>query len=383
MRLRLLLFVLLTLGIFILTVVLVLSYNSSMKKQELATLVQLGGAVSGSAASMIVDFIIEEDYAGLDEICLGYVGNPSVVTARIADTRGKVLADSSAQILGTVLPGFPVGLPKDEEAPFLLVKQFEQSLIITRAISFEDNIFGYVLLEISKERMIVHLRQGQRRILLIGTFFGCICLILSWFVSLWLIRPLEQMTTMAEALSKGERTAGIKSSGILEIEHLAEAFQRMGEKITQRETALLASEKQYRDIFENALEGIFQITAEGYFTNVNPRMATLLGYSSPEELIAATGGLVDQLMVSTRDGHRLFALLKDQGEVVQHEVRLIGKEQQVIWGSLNIRTIYDDNGIIIGFEGLLEDVTQQKNLPRRWLMNGNVWSLPCAVSAMA
>jgi len=359
-RLRLLLFISLTLGTFILIAVLVLSYNSSMKKQELATLVQLGEAVSGSAASMIVDFIIEEDYAGLDEICLGYVSNPSVITARITDTCGKVLADSSAQVLGTILPGFPMEMPKDGEASFLSVQEFKGSLITARAISFEEKIFGYVLLEISKERMIVHLHQGQRRFFLIGAFFGCIGLFLSWFVALWFIRPLEQMTAMAEALSRGEQPAEIRSSYILELEQLAGAFKRMGEKISRRENALLASEKQYRDIFENALEGIFQTTAEGHFTNVNPRMAILLGYSSPEELITAIDGLGDQLLVSTKDGQRLFTLLKEQGEVVQHEVRLIGKGHQIIWGSLNIRTIYDTDGTIIGFEGLLEDVTGQK-----------------------
>lgn len=358
-RLRMLLFVLLTLGTIILTAVLMFSYSSSMKKQNLATLVQLGEAVSGSAASLAVDFIIEEDYAGLDEICLGNTDNPSIVTARIADTQGKIIADSSARTLGQVFPGLPLSRQKGE-APFLSVQQHKQSLLLTRAVEFEENVFGYILLKISKEQMIDHLRQEQRSILLIGAFFCCTGLVISWFLALWLIRPLEQMTVMVENISMGKAAVGIKPSGIREIEHLAGAFLRMGEKVGRREKALLASEKQYRDIFENALEGIFQTTAEGYFTNVNPRMATLLGYSSPEELIAAIGGLGDQLLVSTRDWHRLFSLLKEQGGVVQHEVRLIGKEQQVIWGSLNVQTIYDENGIITGFEGLLEDITGQK-----------------------
>ena len=46
----------------------------------------------------------------------------------------------------------------------------------------------------------------------------------------------------------------------------------------------IASEKKYRSIFENAVEGIFQITPEGILLNVNPAMARMFGYDSPEAM---------------------------------------------------------------------------------------------------
>lgn len=119
----------------------------------------------------------------------------------------------------------------------------------------------------------------------------------------------------------------VNPSAILEIEHLADTFQRMGKKITRREHALLASEKQYRDIFDNALEGIFQTTAEGRFTTVNPKMASLLGYSSPEEFLTVVGGLRNQFLINPQERRRLLHLLKKQGEVVQYELQLRGKDR--------------------------------------------------------
>ena len=56
----------------------------------------------------------------------------------------------------------------------------------------------------------------------------------------------------------------------------------------QHESALAAAhaaEQKYQRIFENAVEGIYQTTPEGQFLTVNPALARMLGYGSPEELI--------------------------------------------------------------------------------------------------
>jgi len=57
--------------------------------------------------------------------------------------------------------------------------------------------------------------------------------------------------------------------------------------ITKRKAAeisLRAAEEKYRSVFDNAQEGIFRATPEGRFIMVNPAMAHILGYDSPEEL---------------------------------------------------------------------------------------------------
>src|SRR5436190_20322411 len=59
---------------------------------------------------------------------------------------------------------------------------------------------------------------------------------------------------------------------------------------TERERAEDArreAERKYRDIFENAVEGIFQSSPDGGFITANPALARMLGFVSPEELIRA------------------------------------------------------------------------------------------------
>ena len=47
------------------------------------------------------------------------------------------------------------------------------------------------------------------------------------------------------------------------------------------------AEEKYRGIFENAVEGIFQTTADGHYLVANPTLARMYGYDSVEELQAA------------------------------------------------------------------------------------------------
>src|SRR5713101_2963567 len=57
------------------------------------------------------------------------------------------------------------------------------------------------------------------------------------------------------------------------------------EERERAEDARREAERKYRDIFENAVEGIFQTTPDGGFIAANPALARMLGFESPEELI--------------------------------------------------------------------------------------------------
>jgi PAS domain-containing protein len=59
--------------------------------------------------------------------------------------------------------------------------------------------------------------------------------------------------------------------------------------------ALRRAEQKYRSIFENATEGIFQMTPEGKYLSANPALARMFGYDSPEELLADLTDIGSQL----------------------------------------------------------------------------------------
>ncbi len=81
---------------------------------------------------------------------------------------------------------------------------------------------------------------------------------------------------------------------------LCAAVERGLEEVEVRRERKRAEEK-YRGIFENSVEGIFQITLEGDLLTANPAMARILGYDSPQKLIESVSDVANQIYEDPED----------------------------------------------------------------------------------
>ena len=128
----------------------------------------------------------------------------------------------------------------------------------------------------------------------------------------------------------------------------------------QAEEKLKASEDKYRSIFENAVEGIYQAKPEGRYISVNPALARMLGYESPEEMITSVTDIGRQLFVNSEDMERYQAISEKKGEVNSFEAQLYRKDGSATWTSTNARAIRDAAGNVSHFDGTVEDITSRK-----------------------
>jgi len=128
------------------------------------------------------------------------------------------------------------------------------------------------------------------------------------------------------------------------------------------ESALKRNEDRYRSIYENAIEGIFQSSAQGRFLSANPSHAKMLGYDSPEQMIGDIADIGRQLFVNPGDHREFTKLLETRGIVENFETRLYRKDGGTIWASLNVRTAFDESGGILYHEGTAEDITRRKQM---------------------
>src|SRR6266550_6342420 len=124
-------------------------------------------------------------------------------------------------------------------------------------------------------------------------------------------------------------------------------------------TKVQKAEEKYRSIFENAVEGIFQSTPEGRFLTVNPAMARILGYDSPEEIVEEITDVARQIYVNPSDRLAAARLQKEVGILVGFEFQAYRKDGQRIWLSLNRRSAYDEKGRELYSEGSIEDITER------------------------
>jgi len=120
------------------------------------------------------------------------------------------------------------------------------------------------------------------------------------------------------------------------------------------------AEESYRSIFENAVEGIFQTTPEGQFSTVNPSLARILGYESPEEVIAEVTNIAECVYVNPEDRVKSEEIEARNGVLRGFEFEARRKNDEKIWLSLNRRTIRDEQGVELFREGSVEDITERK-----------------------
>ena len=129
----------------------------------------------------------------------------------------------------------------------------------------------------------------------------------------------------------------------------------------QAEEALRESENQYRSVFNNAQEGIFRTTPEGRFLMANPAMAKILGYDSPEELMASVTDVTHQLYAHPEQRVQTINREQQQDLIKNDELQFIRKDKSLIWVSRTIQAICDEQGKTLYFEGLMEDITSRRN----------------------
>jgi diguanylate cyclase (GGDEF)-like protein/PAS domain S-box-containing protein len=128
----------------------------------------------------------------------------------------------------------------------------------------------------------------------------------------------------------------------------------------QAERELHEAERKFRSIFENAVEGIFQSTDDGRVISVNPALARIHGFDSPEHMIAEVNNVALQLYVDPKRRKEKTDIIKRQGYVSNFESEARRRDGSTVWVSENVRQVCDENGNLLYYEGTIRDITERK-----------------------
>jgi len=121
--------------------------------------------------------------------------------------------------------------------------------------------------------------------------------------------------------------------------------------ITDRREA----ELRYRELFDNIQEGIFFSTPLGRFIEVNDALVRILGYSSREEVLQLD--IPSQVYFTPQRREELAALLEANGGLRNQEEILRRKDGTPVHVLINCFGVYDAQGRILQYRGLMLDVT--------------------------
>ena len=150
-------------------------------------------------------------------------------------------------------------------------------------------------------------------------------------------------------------------------EHLERLVEERSIDLFRTNEELRASEEKYRNIFENAVEGIFQTTLDGRIVSANPALAQMFGCKSPEELIRSVSDIGTEIYVNPDRRRDLMAILEKKGVAHNFEFEAKRQDGALKWASLNVRAIKDPQGRILYLEGTMEDITDRKEMEKALL----------------
>ena len=140
----------------------------------------------------------------------------------------------------------------------------------------------------------------------------------------------------------------------------AQTFQELQHEIDERiqaEKAQMESEKRYEDLQSNIPVCIFRSTPQGKLISVNPAMIKMFGFNSEKDIKAVS---TKDFYPNSDDREKLMKILLTEGLVSDFEVELYRKDKSILWCSLNIKTIHDEDGKWIYQDGIITDISERK-----------------------
>lgn len=189
-------------------------------------------------------------------------------------------------------------------------------------------------------------------------------------------REAPHLVQDIDALAFGHNNRGIwrhshKNGTIIDVEITcrplefggAESILASAQDITERkraEEAVRRAEEKYRGIFENAVIGIFQSKPGGSLVSVNPALAEMHGYGSPEEMLEDIAGAGSKLLVDPVQMVELTQEVEKDDRVHSTELEIYRKDRSRKWVRMSLRAVRDVDGMVVLREGTVEDVTERK-----------------------
>ena len=121
-------------------------------------------------------------------------------------------------------------------------------------------------------------------------------------------------------------------------------------------------EERHRNIFDNAVIGMFQSTAAGRYLRVNAALAMLYGYASPQALIKEVSAIDRQIYIEADRRDEFTAYMNHFQTVTSFESQVRRRDGSVMWVSESVRSVFDESGTFLFYEGSVQDITDRKRM---------------------
>jgi len=123
------------------------------------------------------------------------------------------------------------------------------------------------------------------------------------------------------------------------------------------------AEEKCREMFNNAPLAVFRTSFDGQFLDVNPRLAEMLGFDSPGEVLGYYKNLGTEIYDDPALREETLSALREHGRY-SFEGRFRNRHGEIRDAELHLRVVKGDDGNPLYIEGLGTDITPRKGVER-------------------
>jgi len=149
-------------------------------------------------------------------------------------------------------------------------------MYLARSVRIKGNLFGYVRAALPLTLINQRVSDSRRMIIFGIGIITILTLILGFFLARHFIKPLLQMTKMAEAMAAGDFTLSLQSKRRDEIGRLVQAFNLMAAKSRARIETINTDRSKMNAILTGMREGVVAVDRDDLVIHINQAAAGML-----------------------------------------------------------------------------------------------------------
>lgn len=226
-------------------------------------------------------------------------------------------------------------------------------------IEFNDQNIGTLYIESSHSQLLSRIKTFL--------FFSALVLIVTLLLALALSNGLQNVVigpikglnkTLNNIMRKKDFSIRAEKQNFDELGDLVDLFNSLLSTIEAENTSLKSSEDRFRKLTTLSPVGIFQINVDLHLEYVNQRWRDI--HSTPGYLPSFQSWVAS----IHPDDRQLFDQhwqdLITKQESIKLELRLIRRDNEVIWIQLLTSALYDPNSQLLGYLGAISDISELK-----------------------
>lgn len=236
---------------------------------------------------------------------------------------------------------------------FSVVATFVLSLFMPYAVAMEWVVMGSMLLSVIL--IVVSYLSWRYYNPAARSYFFAWTLALTGFgiyaLTVMGYLPLNTFTSYSPQI-------GLTAQIILFSFSLADRIKQVqGEALAWNQKAL-ANLSRYQSLFDNAVEGVFQMSPDRRFLTANPAMAELLGFDNSQQLLNEDPDVLETCIADHQLRRSVISQLETKGTIKGFEVRYLSRQGNERWAIISLHTVYDAEGEPTHLEGTCIDSTE-------------------------